>query len=690
MSETLQVDVVIIGAGASGLQCAKSLLSLAAPASPSSPLTNDEEDDNNNDTSPFHKNSISVLILEARNRVGGRVCTVIESKQQVTIRKNNDDDESNSNNNDQDSNRDAVVEPKEISFARDLGAAWVHGTGGFHNGMPISDTVQVPRHHNDHDTSSRINPMVRLLQQVKLPPTLTGEVTPVDYRNLLYPIFDGNGWTRPDTILHKAERVALFCNGTHIPNNSQLVAEAIHTHYQIRRKMADLVNSMFQTGKGMETVHTSVAQVRSLLQQANANANATAAICDDNSSLKPSDLVNLLVPFYGFLTENWSGLSETDMQINTIEGPDDYDQVQYNDYYDHCQTDEVYCNEGDYEGPHCKVTPGMVTVLEPLLNRVSSNIKLDQFVTSITKLEDGQNNNSKKVRIQTSSGLVVEANCCVCTIPIGCLQASEEDLFEEKKQSEDNYYQNSNNGSLFDPPLGPDLKEAMRFISPGAYKKVFLTFDHIFWPIKEPMLGLVRSKSSDSGPSSTLNAAMHVHGLGHYLLVFNFWAKDSIPCLEAILCGNIGKWAINKSDQEIQHAVLQFMEDAMGVKDIAKSCVDCNITKWEEDPLTRGSYSSFRLGTLERHIDTFREPHWDGHLVFAGEYTESEHMGSVHAALMSGERAAKLASQVLPEERWHPAVPNTGDITMGISTGMEIPGTKRYLLSNPQQLTVIQ
>mmetsp|Transcript_2204 Transcript_2204/g.2434 ORF Transcript_2204/g.2434 Transcript_2204/m.2434 type:complete len:111 (-) Transcript_2204:2-334(-) len=68
--------------------------------------------------------------------------------------------------------------------------------------------------------------------------------------------------------------------------------------------------------------------------------------------------------------------------------------------------------------------------------------------------------------------------------------------------------------------------------------------------------------------------------------------------------------------------------------------VQCQITRWEEDPYTGGAYSSFQLGTLERHVVALQQPDWDQRLWLAGEHTHSEHMGSVHAALLSADRVA--------------------------------------------------
>ena len=508
-----KVDVVIIGAGASGLRCASNLVKDGG-------------------------NKFSIKILEARDRIGGRIHTVTES----TI----------------DPNSHA-----KVAFPRDLGAAWLHGTG-----LTVGDEQ---------------NPMLILLEKATPP----GESV-VEYH--LSPVFEGNAWTRPDTVLHKAERIALFRNGKRIPNNSPGVAKSIQKHYQIEREIAEHANHLYETGQGMQTVLTSIAQARAMVTGSTGPVEHDEN--DDSTSLDDD-----LVPFYSFLFENWNGLSDTDLQLSFLNLPERP-----------MMTDEHYVDEGDYEGPHCKLKHGMKSVLEPLYNDVADHLCLNEQVTKISRIDP------RHVRIETLSGTILESKCCISTIPLGCLQ--------------------KHHSNLFQPSLDMDTTEAIQSISAGFYKKVFLTFDNIFWPTDEPLLGLIRSVD-------------RADQLGKYLMVYNVWAKDSIPCIETTLCGNNGKWAYGKTDEEIRDAVLKFLEDSLGVPALASKCLACHVTRWEEDPLTLGSYSSFQLGTLERHVDKLQEAHWDGDLIFAGEFTESGDMGSVQAALMSGDRAAAMALQTL-------------------------------------------
>ena len=216
------------------------------------------------------------------------------------------------------------------------------------------------------------------------------------------------------------------------------------------------------------------------------------------------------------------------------------------------------------------------------------------------------------------------------TLPAGCLKET-----LQRKQP------------FFDPPLSDDKRDAIRMTKMGSYKKVFLTFDEIFWPVEPAFLGMVRTLGGgEKGNDNDSN-----HPLGNYLLLDNLWAIHGVPSIEAVLFGPAGTWATHQSDRVIRDAVLDFIQDAMGLKtstttttyDVHAGCQSCHVTRWEEDPFSRGAYSSMALGALERHKEELRRPEWEGRLIFAGEATVSEFEGSVHAALFSGKSAAEKA-----------------------------------------------
>jgi monoamine oxidase len=178
--------------------------------------------------------------------------------------------------------------------------------------------------------------------------------------------------------------------------------------------------------------------------------------------------------------------------------------------------------------------------------------------------------------------------------------------------------------------------KAINALDMGTYKKVFLSFDRIFWPPQQAMIGMVRNLNPDS------------HPLGNELLFDNFWARDGITSIEAVLTGSAAIWATDKDTTVIRDAVLDFMKDAMGLDtDLREWCTACHVTRWEEDRFSKGAFSYLPLGALERHREELRASEWNDKLIFAGEATISEYEGSVHAALFSARNAAESVRQYL-------------------------------------------
>lgn len=500
--------VGIIGAGASGLRCAQTLVQEQGFA-PS-----------------------DLVLLEGRDRIGGRIYTTHETRTTADFSKR--------------------------SFPLDHGAAWVHGTG-YDWKVPLHSKPSLPLD----------NPMMDLLAQ-----------TTNDVYDCLTPVVHGNPWMRPGSILHRDGALAVFVQGHKLEADSPLIPAALQRHHNRMKAVAALGNDLLDQGLGMETVTQSFGQAMRQVEGTSSN-----------------DAVENLTGFYLHLVECWYGKESDDLQISPFLGAYGEEEAQY---------DEEYTEEGDFYGPHCTVATGMESILQPLLrNGVSDRIRLNEEVVRICREADST------IRIESASGKVTVVDQCVITIPAGPLKKAVESQ------------------TFFDPPLSEDKQEAVGQMKMGCYKKVFLTFDKIFWPTQEAFVGLIGSDRTNDT-------------LGKYLLIDNLWAKNGIPCMEAILFGPAGRWAIGKTDDVIRDEVLKFLADTMGTtEDLQASCQDCHVTRWEEDRFSLGAYSSLSLGALIRHVEELARPEWDGNLIFAGEATILEHEGSVHAALFSGEQAAK-------------------------------------------------
>jgi monoamine oxidase len=225
-------------------------------------------------------------------------------------------------------------------------------------------------------------------------------------------------------------------------------------------------------------------------------------------------------------------------------------------------------------------------------------------------------------------------------------------MLQQQQQDNNPQQQQRRRPPFFEPELSDEKRKAIALTKMGCYKKVFLTFDRIFWPVEPPFIGMVRAALDDCDDDEA-----NVNPLGNYLLLDNLWASRlNVPALEAVLFGKSGEWARNESDEVIRDVVLDFIQDAMGLREeqginLHDCCQSCHVTRWEEDPFSRGAYSSMALGALERHKEELRRPEWEGRLIFAGEATISEYEGSVHAALFSGTAAAEKANALLLKDK---------------------------------------
>lgn len=534
-SSPVRSKVVIVGAGAAGLQCAQLLVTEYG-------LLPDD-----------------VIILEARNRVGGRIHTVDWELQ--------------------------TVNDSYVSIRRDLGAAWVHGTG-LDWGADLAE--------NEDKAIPMLNPMMKLLERA------TGQGQSL-YDVHLDPVFSGNPCSRPRTVLHKENKLAIFVAGQLVNKNSPAIQAALERYFLILSGLNAYACDLRQQGLDKKLNFITLEEAMAAVQQ---NDILQAQLHQIDKEYL--ELTLQLTSFHFHLAEVWRGTPASEIALSEFVHDDAIDD------------DTMYVQDSDFYGPHCRLKQGMSAVIGPLLcNKVSDRVCLNQQVIKIKLDDDG-------VSLQTLSGLTVHAAACVSTLSVGCLQ---EAVTAEKR--------------LFEPSLSSCKNEYLSSTTMGSYKKVFLTFSYIFWPPNDVLIGMV-VKQEDNHQGRPL---------GNFLIALNCWAKDGMPCLEIDLVGKAAAWATGRSEDEIVEAVLDFIAEAMGICDKLKDlCIDHLVTRWEEDPFSRGAYSDTANGAAMSHIEGLRKTEWGGRLVFAGEATVPGLEGSVYGALISGHHAAKNISEYLTSQ----------------------------------------
>ena len=268
---------------------------------------------------------------------------------------------------------------------------------------------------------------------------------------------------------------------------------------------------------------------------------------------------------------------------------------------------------GDYPGHHAlpQATDGAQGGMSRLVqwlydsSHVSGEgcVRLGQHVTEICT----GSANGGGVLVRTAAGTTIHAETVLVTIPLGVLKAG---------------------GVHFVPPL-PDAKlGAIRRLAQGSYKKVWLEFETPFW--EQSATFVTCALTSSKGEYDQF-------GNG-FLLFDNLLHSAGLPVLEAVLVGRRADLVFGCSDEVIGVAVLHVLRRSYPTLDIPEP-THLAVTRWEEDPFSRGAYSFFPPGATERDIGALANPIGD-RVFFGGEATDAKGQGSLHGAGASGVRAA--------------------------------------------------
>ena len=347
-----KTQVVIVGAGASGLQCASIL----------------------------KQRGIECIILEARDRIGGRIHSQALKR--------------------------TTTDGTTVELTVDHGAAWIHGLG---YDWPTGKK-EIPRF--------QPNPMMSLLiQHVGMDAAFSQH---------LQPVFQGNPWTRPKFALYDTEQIVFYKGGKKLAKCSNSILKALKRNNDIINRV-EAIGFELQDADGNNNIDTSA---QDIMNQVKAEPEFFTLDKD----------LELVTGFYQHLYECWSAASASDLQVGEYMGNEkpSTDNIDNNDHNDD-DDDEIsdkYESNGDYSGPHCNLLNGIKTLLDPLLeNGVQDCVLLCQEVTRIGQQLDGG------IVVDTNTGFRIEADACVITIPISCLRKATDPenkspLFQTKLSNE--------------------------------------------------------------------------------------------------------------------------------------------------------------------------------------------------------------------------------------------------------------
>jgi len=251
---------------------------------------------------------------------------------------------------------------------------------------------------------------------------------------------------------------------------------------------------------------------------------------------------------------------------------------------------------------------------DELPRRIASglDIRLSHIVTRVSWSSSG-------VAVATAQG-DFQADRAVVTVPLGVLKAD---------------------AIGFDPVLPDQVATPIARLGMGVFNKVFLQFPDRFWAEGSYVLRALGEPGE------------------HWHSWYDVSAISGRPTLLTFAAGPFGRYVQAMPDHDVVADVVAALRRLYGA---AVGDPDAHwITRWGDDPFSRGSYSHIAVGASHRDHDDLAGP-VEGVLHFAGEATWGEEPATVGAALYSGHRAAErilgraielddLAKNVLERER---------------------------------------
>ncbi|KAL9627926.1 MAG: hypothetical protein Q9204_006234 [Flavoplaca sp. TL-2023a] len=265
----------------------------------------------------------------------------------------------------------------------------------------------------------------------------------------------------------------------------------------------------------------------------------------------------------------------------------------------------------EFEGQHAQVVGGYQQVPRGILLYPSPlDLRTRKVVQRITYDPDGRHGGT--ARIQCDDGEVIDADKIVLTTPLGILKEG---------------------NVTFDPPL-PDWKaEAINRLGFGTLNKIVLVYDKPFWDVEQDMFGLLR----ESDFPGSLDQEDYVKSRGKFYLFWNCIKTSGRPVLIALMAGDAAVQAESTEDAALVTGVTQELQ--LMFKDTKVPMPsETIVTRWGNDRFARGTFSYVGPTSLPGDYDAMAQA--IGNLHFAGEATCGTYPATVHGAYISGLRAA--------------------------------------------------
>ncbi|XP_046461894.1 lysine-specific histone demethylase 1A-like isoform X2 [Daphnia pulex] len=286
----------------------------------------------------------------------------------------------------------------------------------------------------------------------------------------------------------------------------------------------------------------------------------------------------------------------------------------------------------EFTGSHLTVRNGFSCL--PVALSEGLDIRLNQAVRQV-------NYGGEKIEVSvfnprnTSQTSTITGDAVLCTLPLGVLKqitSLNPNATESGKAA--------NNMVEFTPPLPEWKLSAIQRLGFGNLNKVVLCFERIFWDPNSNLFGHVGSTTASRGE------------------LFLFWNLYKTPVLLALVAGEAAAIMENVGDDVIVGRCMAVLKGIFGNGAVPQP-KETVVTRWRSDPWARGSYSFVSTSASGNDYDILACPVTSSgeqstssldssspppRLFFAGEHTIRNYPATVHGALLSGVReAARIA-----------------------------------------------
>ncbi|KAL8949111.1 MAG: hypothetical protein Q9222_004754 [Ikaeria aurantiellina] len=265
----------------------------------------------------------------------------------------------------------------------------------------------------------------------------------------------------------------------------------------------------------------------------------------------------------------------------------------------------------EFEGEHAQVIGGYQQVPHGILQYPSPlDLRTRRLVRKIKYDPDGHSGGAAS--ITCDDGQIFDADKIVLTTPLGILK--EDSL-------------------TFEPPLPSWKLGALTRLGFGTLNKIVLVYDEAFWDVDQDMFGLLR----DSDSAGSLDQEDYVQNRGKFYLFWNCVKTSGRPVLIALMAGEAAVQAETTNDVDLVAGVTLELRRMFKDREVPVPS-ETIVTRWGTDRFARGTYSYVGATSLPGDYDVMARP--VGNLHFAGEATCGTHPATVHGAYISGLRAA--------------------------------------------------